>query len=108
MCLFYIIFIFVGPRAALAFWWLVDQSRFNVVYNNFFLPFLGFIFLPLTTIMWTLVWQVGGVNGWSWIWVGLGLVADIAAYGPGGYSSNRNKLLMMLRSRGGTSTGTTV
>jgi len=63
MCLIYAVFVFVGPRAGLALWWLVDQARFNVVYNNFFLPLLGFIFLPVTTIVWTIVWQVGGISG---------------------------------------------
>ena len=100
MCLLYAVFLFVGPRAALALWWLVDQSRFNAVYNSFFVPMLGFIFLPVTTIMWTIVWQAGGVSGWGWFWVGLALLGDIVAYSPGGYSSNRNRLLTMLRSRG--------
>jgi len=102
MCLIYAVFLFVGPRAGLGLWWLVDQARFNRVYDTFIWPALGFIFLPVTTIMWTLVWQSGiGINGWGWLWVGLGLVADIAAYAPGGYSSNRNRLLVMLRSRSG-------
>jgi len=97
MCLIYLVFIFIGPRAALAIWWLVDQSRFNVVYDTFIWPLLGFIFLPVTTIMWTIVWQVGGVQGWGLFWVGLALVADVLAYQPGGYSSNRNRFVMMLR-----------
>jgi len=107
MCLIYAVFLFVGPRAGLALWWLADQAKFSKVYDTFFLPLLGFIFLPLTTIMWTLVWQVGGIQGWGWFWIALGLVADIAAFAPGGYSSNRNKLLVMLRSRGGSPSGTT-
>ena len=101
MCLIYLVLAFVGPRAALALWWLVDQARFNIVYNSFILPLLGFIFLPVTTIMWTIVWQVaGGISGWGWFWIALALFGDVMAYSPGGYSSNRNKLMMMLRPRG--------
>ena len=102
MCLIYLVFLFVGPRAGLALWWLLDQTRFNQVYDTFVLPLLGFFFLPVTTIMYTIVWQAGGLDGWDWFWMALALIGDIAAFAPGGYSSNRNKLLVMLRSRGGS------
>jgi len=101
MCLAYAVFLFVGPRAGLALWWLLDQARFNRVYDSFLLPALGFIFLPVTTIMYTIVWQVGGLDGWGWFWMVLGFFCDIAAYAPGGYSSNRNKLMVAL-GRGGS------
>lgn len=91
MCCLLTVFLFLGPRAALALWWLVDMTRFNVVYNNFFLPFLGFLFLPFTTIMYTLVWQPTGIEGFNWVWIGLAVVLDIASYGGGGYG-NRNRI----------------
>jgi hypothetical protein len=106
MCLIYAVFFFVGPHAGLALWWLLDQSRFNLVYNNFFLPLIGFVFLPVTTIMYTLVWRPTGLDGWGFFWMALALFGDIAAYAPGGYSSNRNRLMVALRSRGGSSAGT--
>jgi len=96
VCFLYLILIFVGPRAALALWWLVDQPRFNAIYDSFFVPFLGFLFLPVTTIMWTIV-GAGGVTDWDWFWIGLALLGDLMAYAPGGYSSNRNRVLTMFR-----------
>ena len=91
MCCLLTVLLFLGPRAALGLWWLVDMTRFNVVYDTFIVPFLGFLFLPMTTIMYTLVWQMGGVQGANWIWVGLGLLLDICSYSGGG-SGNRNRI----------------
>jgi hypothetical protein len=41
---------FLGPRAGLLIWWLVDPGRFSTVYNNLMLPLIGAIFLPVTTL----------------------------------------------------------
>lgn len=91
MCCLLTVFLFLGPRAALALWWLVDMGRFNIVYNTFIMPFLGFLFLPFTTIMYTLVWQPNGIEGFNWVWLGLAVVLDIASYTGGGYG-NRNQI----------------
>ena len=92
MCCFLSILAFLGPRAALAAWWIVDMTRFNAVYNTFIVPFLGFIFLPFTTLMYTLVWvPAAGVTGFGWVWVGIALVLDIASYSGGAYG-NRNRI----------------
>ncbi len=99
MCCFLTILAFLGPRAALAVWWIVDMTRFNMVYNGFILPFLGFLFLPFTTLMYTLIWVPTGISGFNWIWIGLAVILDIMAYGGGGYG-NRNRIPGV----GGTST----
>lgn len=91
MCCLLTVLLFLGPRAALALWWVFDMQRFNIVYNTFVLPFLGFLFLPFTTIMYTLVWQPTGIEGFNWVWIGLAVVLDIASYGGGGYG-NRNRI----------------
>jgi hypothetical protein len=92
MCCLFTILVLLGPRVLLAFWWLVDQTRFNLVFNTWFWPLLGIIFVPWATLMYLLVWQFfGGVDGWGWVWVGLGLLADIASYAGGGYR-NRNRI----------------
>lgn len=91
MCCLLTVLVFFGPRAVLAIWWVADMARFNLVYNTFILPFLGFLFLPFTTLMYTIVWQVGGVQGFNWVWVGLAVVLDIIAYSGGGYG-NRNRI----------------
>lgn len=91
MCCLLTVLLFLGPRAALGLWWLFDMQRFNIVYNTFVLPFLGFLFLPFTTIMYTIVWQPTGIEGFNWVWIGLAVVLDIASYGGGGYG-NRNRI----------------
>jgi hypothetical protein len=34
---------------------------------------------------------LGGVTGFDWIWLGLGVLADIASYSGGGYG-NRHRI----------------
>ena len=81
MCLF-LTLLLLGPRAAIAIWWLVEPVRWNLVYETFLLPFLGFLFLPWTTLMYVVV-GVGGLTGWDWLWIGLAVFADIATYAGG-------------------------
>jgi len=43
---------------------------------------LGFVFLPLTTLFYVLAYNpVGGVTGVGWLFVAIGLLFDIGAYG---------------------------
>ena len=92
MCCLLTVLALLGPRTALALWWLVDQSWFNRIYDTFIWPFLGFLFLPFTTLMYTLVATPSvGVTGWNWIWVILAVVIDVGTYTGGGYG-NRNRI----------------
>jgi len=43
-------------------------------------PLLGLIFLPWTTLMYTIVWSAGGVHGANWIAVALGAFLDLLSY----------------------------
>ncbi len=45
--------------------------------------FLGFLFLPWTTLMYIAIYP-GGIIGFDWILLGLGIFADMAHY-FGGY-----------------------
>ena len=79
----------LGPRFFGAIWWiwqpLAWQAAFNGWWGNnlwWIWPMLGIIFLPWMTIMYVLV-APGGVNGLDWLWLGLGLFADLAWYGGG-------------------------
>lgn len=77
MCCIFTILVFLGPRAGILVWWLFDQTRWQRTFENFLWPFLGFIFVPWTTLMYVLVFP-GGVTGFDWFWLGLGLLADIS------------------------------
>jgi hypothetical protein len=90
MCCLLTILVFLGPRAVIFFWWLFDPSRWSHTFNTFLLPALGFVFLPWTTLLYVVV-APGGVTGFEWIAVGIGLLADIAAYAGGGYG-NRGRI----------------
>ena len=103
-CLF-ALFAGVFPRFALFIVWVARPKMVDAAFDTWIWPLLGFIFLPFTTLIYVILWRAGGLDGWGWFWMALALVGDIVAYSPGGYSSNRNKLLVMLRSRGGTSEG---
>ena len=69
MCCFLVILAFLGPRAAIVFWWLFDSQRWTGplgAFDGFLVPFLGLIFLPWTTLTWVLVY-VGGLSVFEWI-----------------------------------------
>jgi hypothetical protein len=90
MCLFFTLLL-AGPRVAIVLWWLVNPSRWETAFDTFLWPFLGFLFLPWTTIMFVAVAPFGNVAGWDWFWIALAVVADISSYASSGYS-NRNRV----------------
>jgi len=89
-CLLALLVLF-APRAALTIMWiftnLVDRA-----FSGFILPLLGLIFLPYTTLFYVLAWAPGvggGVSGWGWFFVGLGVLLDLVHSGVGGYTLKR-------------------
>lgn len=90
MCCFFTTLLFLGPRAAILIWWLVRPIYYRAVFHSFIWPLLGLIFLPWTTLMYLII-APGGVFGFDWIWLVIGLIADIGAYAGGGYG-NRNRI----------------
>ena len=44
----------LGPRAAILFWWLVQPVRWEQTFDTFLWPFVGFLILPWTTLMYVL------------------------------------------------------
>jgi hypothetical protein len=69
----------LGPRIALVLMWIFGD-RIDHVFDSWFVPLLGLLLLPWTTLMYVLVWSPGGVDGGEWILVALGVVLDIASY----------------------------
>ena len=87
MCCFLTILLLLGPRVGGAIWWIARPLVWNFAFNGSFIwPLLGLIFLPWATLMYVLV-SPGGVTGFDWVWVGLGVFFDIASYGGGGYGN---------------------
>ena len=90
MCCFAAALLLAGPRLGILVWWLVDQVRWNLAFDTFLVPLLGFLFLPWTTIMYVLVFQ-GGITGFDWVWLGIGLFLDFSSWAGGGYT-NRGRM----------------
>ena len=89
MCCFLAALMFFGPRLAVLVWWLWQPLRVSAAFGgSWLLPILGLIFLPWTLLMYLVV-APGGVVGFDWIIVGLGLLADIASY-SGSYHKRRD------------------
>lgn len=76
MCCLFTVLVFLGPRAGILVWWLINPARWNLAFPSFIWSLLGFIFVPWTTMMYVIVFP-GGVTGFDWVWLGLGLLADI-------------------------------
>ena len=85
MCCSIIALMWLGPRVGLLIWWLLPGGRnqFNLAFNSLIMPILGIIFLPWTTIAWTLFSGPNGIAGFDWVWVGIGLAVDIVSYTSG-------------------------
>jgi hypothetical protein len=99
MCCLTTIFLVLGSRIALLYWWLTDPQRFTLAFTNWSLPvnftipvwvwpLLGGIFLPWTTLAYIIV-VPGGVVGYDWIVLGIGLLIDLAGHGGSYYHRNR-------------------
>jgi hypothetical protein len=90
MCLFFIVLV-AGPRLGILFWWLAEPGRWDTAFGSFIWPFLGFLFLPWTTLMFVAVAPFGNVEGFDWFWLGLAVFADFASHAAEGYG-NRNRI----------------
>lgn len=80
----------LGPRAAILFWWIIQPIRWGETFDTFLWPFLGFLFLPWTTLMYVLVYPAG-INGFDYVWLGFGIAFDVFSWAGGGWT-NRNRL----------------
>ncbi len=89
MCCFAASIMLFGPRIAFLIYWLMLPVRVAAAYAQFALPWLigilGLIFIPWTTLMYVIVFPM---TGFDWVWVGLGVLADVASY-MGGFANRR-------------------
>ncbi len=80
MSIFSIISLFFARLALLCVWiWTPLVNR--AFQGGWLLPLLGILFLPLTTLVYVLVYASGvGVTGWGWLWVVLAFLLDLGVY----------------------------
>ena len=69
----------IGPRVALAYVWIftgfVDRA-----YDETWVPVVGFIFLPWTTLVYALAHDGSGLSALGWFFVVLALIGDVSSH----------------------------
>ena len=91
MCCFLTVLLFLGPRVTLIFM-AIFSNAVRIAYDGFLIPCLGFLFLPWTTLAYTVaIAYMGGMESGGIIVVAIGFLFDILSYGGGGFG-NRDKL----------------
>ena len=83
MCCLFLAVGLLGPRIGfLGVWLFSSPNRVSLAFQGgWLLPLLGLLFLPWTALAYVLAYApVIGVSAIGWLFVGLGVVADIATY----------------------------
>jgi hypothetical protein len=71
--------------------------------GGWLLPLLGLIFLPVTTLAYVVVYEIGnGVTGWAWLWVVLAVLFDITTHSSAA-RANRHRVKRFTDALGGQS-----
>jgi hypothetical protein len=80
MCCLVGIMALLGPRFALAVWWIFGD-KVGAAFSTWVWPLLGLIFVPWTTLFYVIAWgPLNGVSGAGWILVAIGVVLDVMTY----------------------------
>jgi hypothetical protein len=79
------------PRLGVFFIWLARPALFEAAIPSALVAILGVIFLPLTTLMYVLLWSPNGLTGFDWVWLALALVLDLGGIAGSAYG-NRGRL----------------
>lgn len=90
MCCMFASLVLIGPRFAILLWWIIDQTRWEAAFESFWVAFVGFFIAPWTTMMYVAVFP-GGVSGFDWIILGMGVLADVASWTSGGMGAQRRQ-----------------
>lgn len=79
------LFALIGPRIALIFTAIFSDMISRAI-DSWIVAFLGFLFLPWTTLAYVVFYDVGAgleVRGIEWFLVGLAFVVDMGSYVSG-------------------------
>jgi hypothetical protein len=83
-CCAVLLFLFLGPRVAIAALAVFSSYLGRAFGGDFLMPFVGWLFLPWTTLAYA--WAIntrGGVSGFAAIVVALAVLADLGIIGGG-------------------------
>ena len=88
MCLFFTL-LFFGPRFGLLVYWIAWPARWEVAFDGWLVPLLGFFLAPWTTLSWVLCGP-GGIEGFDVVLVVMAVLADLLTLvGSGGQYRRR-------------------
>jgi hypothetical protein len=81
-CLFLVILLF--PRVALILMWFFSNYLQRAFHGGLLVPVLGFLFLPLTTIVYA--WEINNhmpTEGINLLWLLIAVIIDLGGLGGG-------------------------
>jgi hypothetical protein len=79
-------------RIMLLMFWIARPVAWNAAFSTIIFPCLGFLFLPITTMVYVWLLQgVGGIAGIDWLWLLLAFLMDVASIGAAG-AANRDRI----------------
>ena len=66
------------PRLWIIGFWIFSDTLGHA-FGSWVVPFLGFLLLPWTTLLYAWMWAIGSdaVHGWEWLPVAVGLLLDL-------------------------------
>jgi hypothetical protein len=87
MCLFFTL-LFLGPRFGLLLYWIAWPARWEIAFDGWVVPLLGFFLAPWTTLAWVLCGP-GGIEGFDVALVVMAVLADLLTLAGSGGSYRR-------------------
>lgn len=88
-CLFLFVLL-LFPRVALALMWFFSTYLQRAFHGEMLMPLLGFIFLPLTTLVYA--WELNNhmaTAGINLLWLLIAVVIDLGGLGGGAHRQSR-------------------
>jgi len=90
MCCMFTTLVIFGPRLAILIWWLINPVYVGAAFDHVLFQLLAWAFIPWTVLMYLFIYP-GGIVGFDWVILILGILADIASY-SGGFYGNRETI----------------
>jgi hypothetical protein len=84
VCLFFSV-LFLGPRFGLLVYWIGWPARWDLAFDSWFVPLLGFFLAPWTTLTWVLC-APAGITGFDYVLVFFAVVLDLMTLAGSGRS----------------------
>jgi len=87
---FLLLLVLLFPRVALVLMWIYSTYLQRAFHGGLLLPVLGFIFLPLTTIVYA--WELNSgmpMAGINLLWLLIAVIIDLGGLGGGAHRRSR-------------------